>query len=264
MSIGYEGYVKVGGIWALGTGASIPKARQRIDSTAGYGGAVSGATDMGIGGPHKYDWDNWDGSVEFELTDEVFTYLKGWITGTRDASGSIEVSSRTGNSQVFDESYWNSINISTSEASMVTGTIGFVALDRTTYAYGSDTTRSAGMVDMYDLVPIPYWSTKIGTYKFIEWSLDFSQDMVKFYACNKKAGPQGPIHTGIGPMTVNLTGSYIYGGAEMGDSPGNLTVTIGAGSIILKKTELQSISDDVLTGNALTPIKVSVDVYELA
>ena len=263
MAIGYEGYVKVGGNWSLGTGASVPKAKQRMDSTAGYGGKITGAADMGVGGPRVYDWTNWDGTAEFEMTDAVFTFLKGWITGTRDAFSAIEFSSRTSNSQVFNNCHWNSIGIQTSEASMVTGTIGFVALDRTTYTYGSDTVRSAGMTEMYDLVPIPYWKTSIGAYKFLEWSLDFSQDMVKFYACNHTTGPQEPIYTGVGPMTATLTGSYLYSG-EMADSPGDMIVTVGGGSITLKLTELQSSADDVVTGDSLTPIKVTVNAYGVA
>jgi len=262
MSIGYEGYVKVGGVWTLGTGASASKGIQRIDSSGGYGGKITGAGVMGVGSPHIDDWTAWDGSCEFELTDGVFSVLKAKIVTSRDDPMSITFSSRTNNEQTFSGAYWNSINLTTSEASLVTGTVGFVAMDRTTYTYGTDTVRSAGLTGGLGLVPIPYWNTSIGSYKFIEWSIDFAQDVVKFFACNKAIGPQAPAYYGVGPVTATLTGSYIYGG-EMDDSPGDLTVTIGAGSITLLKAEVQSSSDDVAQGNSLTPIKVVVNAYDV-
>lgn len=263
MGLGYEGYVKFDGLWTLGTGTSVPRSQTRIDSQSGYAGKLAGATDMGIGAPHTYDWTAWDGSISFDLTNELFTSLKGWITSTRDAVKSILFSSRNTNVQTFS-GYWNSISISASEASPVTCSVGFVALDRGSYIYGSDTQKMDSDTGGYAMVMIPYWNTSIGSYKFLEWTLDFSQDVVKLFACNKTVGPQGPVYLGVGPMSATLTGTYILGGGEMGIAPGDLTVTIGTGSIILKTTELQEQSDDVQIGNSLTPISVTVAAYELA
>lgn len=262
MGLGYEGYVKLDSLWTLGTGTSVPRSQNRIDSQGAYAGKATGATDMGIGAPHVYDWTAWDGSISFDLTNELFTNLKASIVTTRDAAKSISFSSRDANVQTFS-GYWNAISISASEASPVTCSVGFAAFDRGAYTYGNDAQKTNSDIGGYAMAMIPYWSTSIGSYKFVEWTLDFSQDVVKFFACNKTAGPAAPVYLGIGPMSVTLTGTYIFGGGEMGLAPGDLTVTIGTGNIILKKTELQEQSDDVQTGNSLTPIAVTVAAYEL-
>jgi hypothetical protein len=262
MGLGYEGYVKLNNLWTLGTGTSVARQRVRIDSQGGYGGKVAGAS-MGVGGPHAYDWTVWDGSINFDLTNAVFDTLKTWIMTDRDTNKGIEFSSRDANVQSFGDSYWTSINISAAEAAPVTGSVEFVALDRNDYVYGNDTQKENSETGPLDCEIIPYWNTKIGSYKFIEWTLAFSQDVVKLFACNNSTIPKEPVYLGIGPMSVVLTGSYILGGGEMGLAPGNLTVNIGSGSIILKKTELQDQSDDVQTGNSLTPISVTVQAYEL-
>lgn len=266
MSLGYEGYVKLGSIWMLGTGSAVPQSRVRVDSTGAYAGKVVGASDMGIGAPHVYDWTAWDGSVDFEMTEGLFDELKSWIISTRDDQKSVLFSSRYSNVQQFDTACWNNITISASEASLVTGSLGFVAFDRTTYTYGTNTPSRDGSVgnDILILNPIPYWSTKVGTYKFVEWTLTFSQDVVKLFACNRTAGPQGPAYYGVGPMTVAFSGSYILGAGEFALSPADQIVTIGTKSITLKKVELQNTSDDVAQGNTLTPIKVELAAYEVA
>jgi hypothetical protein len=266
MSIGYEGYIKLGSTWTLGTGASVPKGRQRLDSQAAYGGKVSHATELAIGSPHTYDWTTWDGSVNFDMTSQIFTILKGFILTTRDTNFPVLFSARDQNVQEFTDSIWNSINISTSEASPVSGSVGFVAMDRTTYVFGSDIVKETGMSEPYDanMEVIPYWKTSIGDYKFLEWTLDFSQDVVKFFGCNWNVGVQSPIFYGVGPMSVTLTGTILMDEDELEDDPGNLLVTIGTGTITLKDTELQTESDDVKTGNEVVPISVTIDAYGLA
>lgn len=262
--LGYEGYIKIGGDWVLGTGSSVPKERPRIDSASGYGGTIAGSGTIGIGMPHMYDWTAWDGKVDFDLTKAVFDTLMAW-TKARSTTKEILFSSRSSNEQKFDTAYWTNISISASEGAMTSGTLGFLAENRTTYTYGTDTISQNGTTDaaVMALEPIPYWFTAIGSYKFIEWSLDFSQSVVKFFSCQNKAGPQGPAHIGIGPMTISLTGSYIQGGGEFADTVASLVVTVAGSTVTLKNVQLQNISDDVRTRNTLTPISMDAAVYEL-
>ena len=258
MAIGYEGHIKIAGAIALGTGGAGPKERVRLDSSSGYGGAVASA----VGLPHLYDWDVWEGSLDFEMTDGVFGTLSGW-PAVRETTKSILISNRTSNSQTFD-GYWTAISISAAAGAMTTGRLGFKALERASYSYGSDNISKDGLGNASSaLEPIPYWDTGIGAYKFIEWTLDLTQDVVVFFACNAIAGPQAPAYLGMGPLNVSLSGSYIEDD-EFSDFPGSLDVTVGGSSITLGSVELQRTSDDLRTRNSLTPISVEFAAYELS
>jgi hypothetical protein len=263
--IGYEGYIKVGSIWALGTGSAMPESRVRLDSSGGYGGDVSGAN-MGIGNAHVYDWSNWDGSIDFEMTSGMFTELKSWLNN-RDALRAILISSRFGNEQVFTEAIWNSISMSASEGSMCAGSVGFVAIERDGYIFGGNKANNSAQgingAQICGLENIPYWETGISGYNFIDWNLEFAQDVVKFSACNKTNNVVPPIYYGVGPMTITLSGSCIFSGREFDNNIGSLTVNVGDGHIGLRQAELQTQGDDVKTGNALAPISVTIEAYEL-
>jgi hypothetical protein len=256
MALGYEGYIQVGGSVVLGTGGATPRNRTRLDSSSGYAGEISGGS-MGIGYPHVYDWSSWDGSADVEMTDGLFSVLKTWIVSNRDQTRDVVLSSRNTNNQTFN-GYWNSISFAASVGALVTSTIGFVSIERDGYAYGSDTQSKSGITDSV-LVPIPYWKTAVGGYKFLDWSLDFSQDVVKIFACRRSATALEPAYLGVSPMTISLSGTYLFSG-EMADSS-SLTVTIGSGSFNLTKVELQTTSDAVQNHNSLTPIAVTLAAY---
>lgn len=263
MALGYEGYIKIGGNWCLGTGSAIPNTAVLINSSGAYGGKITSATEMGIGAPHAYDWSSWDGSLDFELTSELVVDLKGWILDTRDTTKNILVSTRYNNLQEWS-GYWSNINFAASEGSMATGSCSFVAMDRTSYTYGSNTQKENSETGIFDLVSIPYWETQIDGYVFLEWSLDFTQDVVRFFACNMQVDPVVPAYVGVGPVAISLSGTYILADDEMSTFPGTMTVKIGTTDIDLKSVELQSQSDDVVTGNGLVPIAVTMDAYEVA
>jgi len=93
MALGYEGYIKIGGNWCLGTGSAIPKNAILINSSGAYGGKIASATEMGIGAPHIYDWPTWDGSLDFELTNDLVVDLKSWILDVRDTTRDVYISS---------------------------------------------------------------------------------------------------------------------------------------------------------------------------
>jgi len=256
MALGYEGYIKIGDSIVLGSGGSVPKNRTRLDSSSAYAGKISG-TGIGIGFPHTYDWSSWDGNADMELTDDLFATLKSWIVTERDQTKSISLSSRNTNIQTFN-GYWDSVAFSTSVGALVTANIGFVALDRTTYDYGLDTQAKTGQTDTVS-VPIPYWKTSIGNYKFMEWNLTFTQEVVKIFACKNSSVAVAPAYLGVSPVTISLTGTYLFSG-EMPDSS-SLLVTMGNGSFSLSKAEMQTTSDAVQNHNSLTPINVSLEAY---
>lgn len=291
MALGYEGYVKIGALYALGTGTSVPRARARLDSSGGYGGEISNPyTEIGIGAPHVYDWEVHDGSVDFEVTNDMFAFLKGWVYD-RDSQTNIQFSTRKDNLQEYVDTFWNSISISTSEGSLVDGSIGFVAIERYGYAYGETTLSGyinnnqgkgfmcppvsgmpAPLNHIANYNPVPYWNTKVSfegeVLDFTTWTLDFSQDVVKFFACNRNASPQAPMYVGVGPMTVTLSGSWMW--VQNGkptsypaDNVGSISVQVAGTTMNFQMAELQSNSDDVVSADSMTPIQLEYAIYKL-
>jgi hypothetical protein len=256
MALGYEGYIQIDGSYVMGTGTSVPRTRRRIDSSGAYHGAITGAN-IGVGLPHTYDWEVFDGSAEFEVSDAICASLKSWIVTNRDTSKEISFSSRNTNEQVFN-GYWRSISFSASQGSIVTGSLGFSAMGRDTYVYGSDTPAKNPADN--NLQPIPYWDTAIGAYKFIDWNLAFTQDVVKFFACKNNTNPVEPAYIGVGPVDIAFSGSYMFD-SEMPDTIASLAVQIGSTTFTLSKNQLQDISDNVQTHNNLTPITVTLACY---
>lgn len=273
--LGYEGYIQIGST-ILGVGSSSPRVRPRLDSGGGYGGTISGAT-TGIGAPHDYDWTQYDGSVNFELTSDLFTTLKTWMTA-RTGTTNIILRSRKGNVQQYSTAYWNSISLSASDGAAVEGSVGFTAVSRTSYSYGDSgvvgyTGNPNGVAPVNPLNPsannqnpIPFWDTEVtigSTTDFITWSLDLSQEVVKFFGCKgNNATPQEPMYLGVGPMTATFTGTYLFTDVPADSVSG--TIDIGSGSVTMNRMELQSASDDVQTGDALVPVNIEYFIYELA
>jgi hypothetical protein len=290
--LGYEGYVKIGSVYALGTGTSVPRARTRIDSQGAYGGQQkTPVASIGIGAPRVYGWPTFDGSINFEITKDIFAVLKAWIYD-RDGQKDILFSTRKDNEQKYVDTFWNSISISAPEGGLLDGSLGFVAIDQDTYAYGTQgmqgyTENEAGEGLLCPLAtgmppplnasgnncnPIPFWNSKVlfGTdaLDLLSWSLDFSQDVVKFQACNYTIGPQAPAYVGVGPMTVSLSVAWMWITSNApatypGDSVAAATVQIADTSIGLKKLELQTSSDDVQSSDSTTPVQLEYAVYEL-
>ena len=279
--LGYEGYIQIGGSTVLGTGSSVPRARPRIDSSSGYGGKINGVSDAGIGAPHNYDWEQHDGSLNFEVTTGVLTTLKEWILD-RQVGKSVYLISRLGNIQHYEEAFWNTISVSASDGSAVEGSVGFTAIVRDSYAYGTAgvtgyTGNSAGVAPVNPLNPaagnvnpVPFWNTEVtltgGTTDFITWSLDLSQEVVKFFGCSgNNPTVQEPKYLAVGPMTATFTGTYILT-APPADSIATGTIDIGASVpwITMARMELQNISDDVQSGDTLVPLNVEYAIYGLS
>jgi hypothetical protein len=278
--LGYEGYISLCGINVLGTGSTVPRALLRIDSTSGYGGKITGAVDTGIGFPHAYDWEQHDGSLNFEVTSGLFGALKTWIL-SRQSSRAVSLLSRNANLQSYSAVYWNTVSISAADGAAVEGSVGFIAIVRNSYSYGTTGVAGytgndvgqgvvSGMAPLNpaagNISPVPFWNTEIslgGALDFITWSLDLSQEVVKFFGCSgSNATAQEPLYLAVGPMTATFSGTYIFT-APTADSV-NGTLDVAGTTITMNRMELQSISDDVLTGDSLVPLNVEYAIYELS
>jgi hypothetical protein len=303
MALGYEGYVKLDGKYALGTGTSVPRARVRMESSSGYGGQKSApVAEIGIGTPRTYDWETHDGSLSFELNQEMWKeVLNPWVFD-RQVQKEVYFTSRFGNVQKYTNAFWNSISVSATEQAVVDGSLGFVAIERTQYAFG--TQGFAGYTDnktgqsatpgtqptvlcpsgtfpeplngqvagRSNINPIPWWNTKVldasgAKVEFVNWTLDFSQDIGKFFACTDVVsladpGPKEPDYLAAGPMTVTFSGAYMFKDA-LGDDLTLLTLNIDDQVFKLKSLELQSVSDDVQTGDVMVPLTVEYAVYDI-
>lgn len=290
MALGYEGYIKVGGQYALGTGTSVPRAQVRLDSSSGFGGEIkTPISDIGIGAPRTYDWEQNNGSVSFELYRDFWTtVIYPWIFD-RQTNKQIYFVSRNGNIQQFDYAFWNSISISASENSVVDGSIGFNTIERTNYTYGVQGLQ--GYIenkDGYGLFcppatfpsplnpsgtnrnPLPYWKTRFEILSvvipFINWSLDFSQDIVEFFTCGHTGGgdpgPKEPFYLAAGPMKVTFSGAYMLNDV-LADSIASASLFLDNLEFKMGLLEKQNISDDVQGGDSLVPLTVDYEVFSL-
>lgn len=292
MALGYEGYVKIGDKYALGTGTAVPRARTRIESQGAYGGRIkTPVSEIGIRGPRNYDWEVFDGSVSFEVTKDMFSLLKGWIYD-RDSQKDILFSTRKDNEQKYVDTFWNSISISASEGALLDGSLGFVAIEQDNYDYGAQKLEgyisngkgagllcplATGMPPPLNLGgnnynPVPYWYSKIilgmEVFDFLSWTLDFSQDVVKFFASTGVVGPQAPAYVGVGPMSITLGGSWMWIDNNMpsaypADTIATATVEVAGENIQFKQLELQNSSDDVQSQDSTTPVQMEYAIYEL-
>jgi hypothetical protein len=291
VALGYEGWAKlnINGTedLVLCTGASVPLSRIRLDSSSGYGGQIkTPVTEIGIGSPHTYDWSNFDGSVNFEVHESIITnQLKPWILD-RQKAGIITTQSRYAANNMHAECFWNSISLNTSSQSLVEGSIGFVAVDTGTYVQGGGYTAnktgngylcnpgSLGIPDPLTAnIAIPFWKTFVTidtvNIPFLSWNLDYSQDIVKFFACENNANPVQPKFLAAGPMTVNFTGEYMMVQTPLTPAwtvPNYLTtlyITLGSLQMKTKRGELTSSKDDVVGGDSPVPISVEYALYEV-
>ena len=299
MGLGYEGWVQVVGEYALGTGVSVPRARPRLESSAGYGGELNIENGKaGIGLPYNYDYAINDGSVSFELDYSFLSeVILSWMAD-RQASATIRFSSRYSNVQHHDLSFWTNISINSPSDSVVDGQISFVSLNRDSYDYGevdldteiadskmgnSPSGTGTALCPVGDFpsqlnpklyknkAPIPGWATQIlvGTtaVDFITWSLSFSQEVVKFFTCESSLLPIAPKYLAVGPMSVVFSGSYISSELLL-DSIPELTILIGPPDeepieITLERLEKNTEQDDLQTGESLTTVDVEYSVYNV-
>jgi hypothetical protein len=293
MAMGYEGYVslQVNTLHdvALGQGGGVPRARQRLESSSGYGGRInSPVSEIGIGLPRNYDWEVFDGSMDFDVHEEFITnQIKPWIFDRQEAAIA-NFQTRSGNVQTFNNCYWNNINLTASEGGAVGGSISFVAMQRDAYTRGGNyidnktggNTLCAGGTnpDFPDQLnpnagninPIPYWNTFVeingSSIDMTTWTLDFSQEVVKFFGCFNNSTVQEPRYVAVGPMTVNFTGDYMFVSTATFSSPitlSTLYVTMGGEQIKLEDLELTTDTDNLQGQDAIVPVSLEYAAYTL-
>ena len=109
MALGYEAIVRLqvqvsplpDETILLCTGTAIPRNRNRLVSSSGYGGLIGDAgggdySEMGVGSPFNYDWEVYDGSLNFDLHRTLWDdQLETWIFN-RQIRAEIELNQRFG------------------------------------------------------------------------------------------------------------------------------------------------------------------------
>ena len=293
MGLGYEGWIKVDDKYALGTGTSFPRTRPRLDSASGYGGDKEGpSATMGVGLPYNFDYDQFEGSLNFDVSTTFYqSVVLDWLF-KRQTAKPVKFSTRVQNVQYFENCFWSSIGISASEGGQVEGSLGFYAIERDAYTYGqeyptdkegnADGSTRAPVCPMgtgfppqlnpssgFNLNPVPYWNTDvlvtgITDAEFLNWNMDFSQDVVRFFVCESNTSAQPPKYLAVGPLTATFSGSYMLQGGFLGDTITQIEILVGGVSLKLRRLEANTEADDVQSPDALVPLTVEYTAYELA
>lgn len=135
--LGYEGIIKLGDHYCLGTGAAIPQIVVRLDSSSGYGGQIKTPLgDMGVGAPHTYDWSKQEGSIDLELNLDLYTgEIYPWLIDRQNFKD-LTFKPRIGSNQFSSHAFWSSITLSASQASAVTSSISVMMPFPYSYGYG--------------------------------------------------------------------------------------------------------------------------------
>ena len=275
----------------LCTGASVPRAKEALTSSAGYAGEIkTPVSEIAIGTPRAYDLDTFDGSLDFDLTENFFTDIwKPWLFD-RQAAKRVKLIPRGGSLQQFNNCYWSSLSISAQEASAVSGSVNFVALERNTYTAEDEyIVNKLGDIDIDELKstgdipalnpssgqanPIPFWNTNLGidggvgeeTPDVLNWTMTFNQDVVKFFACEENTTPQVPSFVAVGIMTVTLEFEMMFLNttATLYDELDEAVIYVGSKALTLQDLELNNATDDVRDGSSTTPIGVTYEAYTL-
>lgn len=300
MALGYEGYVQLGTTIALGTGATVPRARSRMESASGYGGRIkTPVAEIGIGTPRAYDWDVYDGSLEMELNRLLFlNELKPWVLDRQNYRYVYFVPRFGAEQEFLDNAFWSSISITASENSAVTASVGLVAYNRTTYDFGTEgpqgytgnksgtlagntvlcplganspTPLNAFVSGLSNINPIPFWNTQVVlssvVIPFTNWALEFSQDVVKFFASTDTAsgsdpGPKAPEYLAVGPMSAKFSGAYMFK-APLADDLAELDLVLADQTFKMKLLENTSTDDAVPSMDSLVPLTVDYNIYSI-
>lgn len=294
MAQGFEGYAYLDTDIFLCTGAELPEGMQKLESASGYAGDFTPANSLFT--PVNYDWSTFEGSINFDVTDNFLqNQIYPWIFD-RESSKALNLYPRGGiNTQyTFNECWWTSIDLTASPGSAVTGSIGLLALDRNVVqrkdAYITNKTGNA-LASTYlktgnipalnpsgtQLNPIPFWkssftSSTVFNAELVTWNLTFSQVVSKFFKCpgGVPTTPTTPFIIGIGNMTCSLTADFFFHDATFGITNlafptviNTFNLTIGNKVFNLKNLQIQNDSDPVRSGSEQTVVSLQMDVYNL-
>jgi len=271
MALGYEGYGVVNGTICLATGSGLSRSRNRLDSSSGYGGSD-------YGWPHTYDYDNLDGSLNFEAHPAVLSTIYG-LLGSKTSSSSLAAYPTYGTSFVISEGWWNSLNISASDGAAVQGSVSVVGnisdynpsgfsgeyiSNRTGYDAGHRVIDEIPPLNpsASNLYPIPFWKTNVNGYDAMSWNVTWNQDVSKIFACGETENPTEPYIIGIGPTTGTfaIEAAVVDASASFADSQG-FSVSIAGSSGFSITGELNSIGHDIQTGAGIVLVSAEYQIY---
>lgn len=264
MALGYEGFAFVGDTLCLCTGTSIPFSRNLMESNCGFGGDR-------YGWPHTYDYDNFDGSINFEIHPAILTEILSWWSN-RETKRTIQVFPNSGSSVTISEAYFQSLSISSSEGSSVTGSISWVGISGTKThnddyidnREGNQATAAMGIISplnagQTNLNPIPYWNTTVNNLEVLNWTLDISQEVQKIFTAQATSDPQAPSIIGIGTLTGGLTYDVYLNGASF-IPPTSYTIVIGNETITITG-DLETEAEDIAGQSDVVTVNVGFHVY---
>jgi len=265
--LGYFGSAQIGGTTFLFTGGGINLTRNRMDSSASFGGQTATAGSVGLGVPHQYDYQSYEGSLEFELDDAgtLLGMFQTWIT-QRNQARTIVIRPNGSSTNSFS-GYWNSMSFSGSTSSLVTGSVGFVALTATMSAGETYPTPPAagGIVTpvVFTLKPLAYWQTKVnigGDLDCISWTLNFNQDVVKFFTCQGQSSAQAPKYVAVGPLNGDFQCEVLLTAGIPTDTASPV-LTLASHSFTFTDSELNNTGQSLKSGSDVLSFPMQYQLY---
>lgn len=217
---GYEGYVKINGNVVLATSSSISLDRNKIESSAIYGGSVNG-DNAPLQSIHYFDWPMITANVSLDVNSGVLETIKAMILN-REVPVNLYIHSRIDGEKELKQAWWNTISLQVGTDSALTATISFVAIERDDYKVGvfsSYWQNQNGLLNCSEILdplnqgqenlnPIPFWKTTIPEFENVKsWSFNLSQDVVRFHGCMNYSPSTAvePYILGFGQMRGEVT-----------------------------------------------------------
>jgi hypothetical protein len=265
--LGYLGLAQIGGTTFLFTGGGINKTRNRMDSSAAFGGQTATGGVVGMGVPHQFDYPQYEGSLDFELDDgnTLLALFQTWIT-QRNQSRAVVIKPNNASENTFD-GYWTSLSFSGGVGSLVTGSVGLTALTATMAAGETYPVPPAagGIVNpvIFTQKPMAFWRTKVRVgvdLDVLTWSLNFNQDVVKVFTCQGQSTPQEPKYVAVGPLTGDFQCEVLQTAALPSDTATPI-LTLATRTFTFTNAELNSTGQSLKSGSDVLSFPMQYQLY---
>ena len=265
---GLYGVVILDTSYVMATGGSIDLTHEPLLSSGLWGG---GYADSATVVAYSANVVTLEGSVDYELTTNFWTALKGFGWANRaDAAGTALQVLPNGSGGFVGTAWCTGVSFSASEGAIVTGSFnwGSDQTDSVT-ATGSTWAGRSVHVDSGNVgaTVFPYWGTSVGgVADVIDWSANYTAALNFVTLCSGAATvPSKPNYILIG--TMDADGSYTVFGLSSAFTYGSLQ-TVGTCVITMKcgattKTVTfgniipNSASPSVVTGGDYTSVSIS-------
>lgn len=262
MSIGYMGYVKLGGTIYPATGSSIAESISPIYSSSARGaGWLNSGVAYSADDVHRYE-----GNVDFELVTGMWTSLKNWIITTRTTPAALIVSPDGATVYTFSAivaggiagAYCSSANFSTSEGSFVTCSIGVLGVSGYAESTGTGYIANSAGQTFIAYSPLPYWGSTVSiggtayttTTIAIDWSVDITNNPVVVYGCTGSVGPIA-LMMGEAEATANVVLFNASGVAALAKTAQAVAISTGGGTLTLPSALAESDGNDLSGGSSI-------------